>query len=251
MRISVSGTTCIGKSTFVQDFCNHWTNYTSPRYSYRDELAKLPHSKTCNKDTQWLILNSMIDELQKHSAKDHVIFDRGPLDNLVYSMWAFDKGEGDIDAEFIAKCVPLVRESMRFLDIIFFVPITRVAPVQLVENGLRETDPSYIEEIDNIFKALVQQYQLNIETTQFFPKGDCPGIIEMFGKREERIYLAQQYLDANGDVIGAEGDSILNPENLEELETLLKQQQSASEREAFEKKQMQMLKEFVAATKKK
>ena len=153
MRISVSGTTCIGKSTFVQDFCKHWTNYTSPRYSYRDELVKLPHSKTCTKDTQWLILNSMIDELQKHSAQDHVIFDRCPLDNLVYSMWAFDKGEGD--------------------------------------------------------------------------------------------------LDASGDVIGAEGDSILNPENLDELEALLKQQQTASESEAFEKKQVQMLKEFVAATKRK
>ncbi len=96
MRISVSGTTCIGKSTFVQDFCKHWSNYSSPRYSYRDELSKLPHSKTCTKDTQWLILNSMIDELQKHSKTDHVIFDRCPLDNLVYSMWAFDKGEGDI-----------------------------------------------------------------------------------------------------------------------------------------------------------
>ena len=73
----------------------------------------------------------------------------------------------------------------------------------------------------------------------------------MFGRPEERIYLAQQYLDASGDVIGAEGDSILNPENLEELEALLKQQQTASESEAFEKKQVQMLKEFVAATKSK
>lgn len=249
MRIAVSGTTCIGKSTFVADFLKQWSNYTAPRYSYRDELAKLPHSKSCTKDTQWLILNSMIDELQKHDAKDHVIYDRCPLDNLVYSIWAFDKGEGDIDQEFIAKCVPLVRESMRFLDIIFFVPITRAAPVDVVSNGLRETDVQYIEEIDNIFKAIVQQYQCNIDKTQFFPRDDSPGVIEIFGTPEQRIYLAQQYLNADGDIIGAEGDTILNPDNLEQLAALLEQQQQAHGSEQFERKQIDMLKQYAKLNK--
>ena len=249
MRIAISGTTCIGKSTFIKDFIKYWPKYTSPRYSYRDELAKLPHSKSCTQETQWLILNSMIDELQKHDSKEHVIYDRCPLDNLVYSMWTFDKGEGDIDHEFISKCVPLVRESMRFLDIIFFVPITRAAPVPVVSNGLRETDPEYIEEIDNIFKAIVQQYQCNMDRTQFFPRDDSPGVIEIFGTPEQRIYLAQQYLNADGDIIGAEGDTILNPENLEQMAALLEQQQQAHGSEQFERKQIEMLKDFVKSSK--
>lgn len=248
MRIAISGTSCVGKSTLIRDFCAVWPNYTNNQYGYRDKL-KESHSKQCDRDTQWMILNDMIDELQRHDATEHVIYDRCPLDNLVYTLWAHDKGQGNIDQEFVSKCIPLVRESLRHLDVIFFVPITRASPVTIIDNGTRETDPKYIEEIDNIFKALISQYQHNIERTKFFPQEDCPGIIEIFGKPQERIYLIKQYLNVNGDIIGEEGDTILNPDNLEQLESLLKQQQQAHASETFEKQQVAMLKDFVNKTK--
>lgn len=251
MRISVSGTANTGKSTLIKDFNEAWPNYTVAKFSYREQLKALPHSKFCTQDTQWLILNSMIDEMQKHTPSDHVIYDRCPLDNLVYSMWAFDKGEGDIDKAFIDKCVPLVRESMKFLDIAFFIPLTKASPIAIVDNGTRETDPVYIDEIDNLFKAIINQYHHNIDRTQFFPKDDCPGVIEIFGQPRERIYLIKQYLDVNGDLIGAEGDSILNPENLDQLAELLEVQKSALASEKFEQQQINMVKDFVKKSKKK
>lgn len=249
MRISVSGTANTGKTTLINDFSNVWPNYTPCRYSYREALAELPHSKHCTQETQWLILNNMIDEIMKHSSTDHIIYDRCPLDNLVYSLWAFDKGEGDIDQAFIDKCIPLVRESMKFLDVVFFIPLTRVSPITIIDNGTRETDATYIDEIDNLFKALVDQYHHNMDRTTFFPKDDCPGIIEIFGKPQERIYLIKQYLDVKGDLIGAEGDTILNPDNLNQLAELLGQQQQALNSEKFEKQQIKMVKDFVKQTK--
>jgi hypothetical protein len=180
---------------------------------------------------------------------DKIIFDRSPIDCLVYSLWAFEKQSSDIDAEFINKIVPLVRESMHFLDIIFFIPKTKLSPVEIVGDKLRETDPVYIEEIDNIFKALMYQYHSNFNKTQFFPKDDCPAIIEIFGNREERIHLIRQYLNTDGNIIGEEADTILNPQNLSDIENLLQEQQNANQSEKFEKQQLQMLKEFVKNTK--
>lgn len=255
MRIAVSGTASTGKSTFIGDFIKNWNNYSCPTYDYRSKLSQLPHSKSCNQDTQWTILNSMLDELQKHTVDDYVIYDRCPLDNLVYSLWSNAQTNSSIDDEFVQKCIPIVRESLRMLDIIFFVPLTSVSPVPIVDNGTRDTDPNYITEIDNIFKALHYEYQHNIDKTLFFPKEDSPGIIEIFGKRPERIYLAQQYLNTKGDVIGSEHDTILNPNNIEHLQDLLKKQtdilkDEVEEKAAIEKVKKQVIPNYINGGKK-
>jgi hypothetical protein len=138
---------------------------------------------------------------------------------------------------------------MKHLDVIFFVPITKASPVLIVNDGTRETDPVYIEEIDNLFKAMFFQYQHNLDRTPFFSATDCPAIIEIFGKPQERILLIQQYLNVEGEVIGEEGDQILNPNNIEELEKLVLEQAEADQKEKYLKKQQQMLKEFVKQTK--
>lgn len=221
MRIAISGTACQGKSTLIKDFLKQWPNYTTLDKSYRDIITEkdLSHSSSTNKDTQWAILNFMIDEFQKTSKNDKIIFDRCPLDNIVYSIWSEAKKDSDVDEEFIKKCMPLVRESLRFLDIIFFTPITKVASVELVEGDLRDTNKEYIEEIDNIFKAVHRDYMNNQKST-FFVEDDRPAIIEVFGNRKERIELIRLYLDNDGDYI--EPGNIISPEELDEMEKMKK-----------------------------
>jgi len=221
MRIAISGTACQGKSTLIKDFLENWPNYNTPEKTYRDIIIEqgLEHSSTTNKNTQWAILNFMIDELQKTRKGDKVIFDRCPLDNIVYSIWASAKNETDIDDDFIKKCMPLVRESLRFIDVIFFTPITKTAPVEIVDDELRETKKEYIEEIDNIFKAVHRDY-MNNPKSSFFVEDDRPGIIEVFGNRIERIELIKLYLDNDGDFI--EPGNIITPEELAEMEKMKK-----------------------------
>lgn len=221
MRIAVSGSACQGKSTLVKNFLEQWPNYKKTEKSYRDVLKEkgLIHSSSTNKETQWCILNFMIDELQKTSKDDNIIFDRCPLDNIVYSIWSEAKKNSDIDEEFIKKCLPLVRESLRFLDIIFFTPITKVAPVKIEKDDLRDIDPVYIEEIDNIFKAIHRDY-MNNPKSNFFIEDDRPGIIEVFGNPKERIEIIKLYLDNDGDFI--EPGNIISEEELKEMEKMKK-----------------------------
>ena len=93
MRIAISGTACQGKTTLIKDFLEQWPNYTTPKKSYRDIIKenKLDDSSKTNKKTQKNILDFMIKEQKKYRSSDNVIFDRCPLDNLVYSMWATEQ----------------------------------------------------------------------------------------------------------------------------------------------------------------
>jgi len=225
MRIAVSGASCQGKTTFINDFIKEWPKYKTPTESYKDIVKKKKHkiNKETTKESQWDILNFMIDQLQKHGDKENkIIFDRCPLDNLVYSMWGNVKNPKEFDDAFISKCIPLVRESMRYLDIIFFTPITRIAPVKIEGKELRETDQEFIKEIDTIFKSIIQQFQ-KTGASVFFPKDDSPGVIEIFGKPEERIQLARYYLNSDGDLIGEES-SIFNTMDEKEIQKLLAEQ---------------------------
>ena len=219
MRIAISGTACQGKSTLVKDFLDQWPSYTTPKKTYRDIIAEnnLEHSSKTNKETQRKILDFQIEEQQKYRRGDNVIFDRCPLDNLVYSMWACEQEGNDIDEEFISSCIPLVRESFRDLDIIFFVPITKVAPIGIVEDGIRDTSQQIIEEIDNIFKAVHRDHEENPKTNIFIVD-DKPPIIEVFGNRRERIEILKLYIDAEGDAMSP--GNLIDEKTLESIKKL-------------------------------
>lgn len=253
MRILISGTANTGKSTLVKDFLKNWPVYKTPDSSYRDVIKNknYPHSKNCNKEGQWAILNSMLDEMQKYSKDDKVIFDRGPLDCLVYSLWACEKKSSDIDKEFMDKMIPIVKESMKYVDVIFFIPISKSSPIPIQEDGMREVDPEYISEIDNIFKAIFHLYQHSFNDNPFLPTDDCPAIIEIFGNPQERISLMEQYLNVEGDVIGDEGGSILDPHNIQDLERLLEDQLTADQKEKLLKREQELAQDFLRKTKRK
>ena len=197
MRVAVTGTACVGKSTFVKDFLNNWDGiYTKPDVSYRDMLEerKLNHSKNTTKETQQAILDYMVDQHMKYSKDDCVIFDRCPIDNLVYSLYSYDKGLSDIDEEFIESCIPIIKESMRFLDIVLYIP--KLGDVQIEENGTRETDPEFIEEID---KMLIQiEHQALQPSSAFFHTDDRPAFIRITGEPRERIRQASLYITDDG-----------------------------------------------------
>jgi len=236
MRIAISGTACQGKSTLVNDFLKNWPNYKRSEESYRKALKndKLKINKFVDQESQWKILNCLIDDIQKTDKTDNIIFDRCPLDNLVYSLWAEDKKSSDIDKEFINKCIPLVQESMKAIDIIFFIPITKAAPVKVELKENREIDETFIKEIDNIFKAI--SYNLMSKgVCPFMAKDDRPPMIEVFGTPEERVEIIKLYINKDGSVIDNDS-SVLNPENLNQMETLLRAQKRALYDEQEEQK---------------
>jgi len=89
MRIAVIGSACQGKTTLINDFLKNWPGYSRSNESYRKLLKEeeVKINKEVNQDGQWKILNCLIDDIQQTEKGDKIIFDRCPLDNLIYSLW--------------------------------------------------------------------------------------------------------------------------------------------------------------------
>lgn len=207
MRIAVIGTANIGKTTYIKDFLKKWTMYEAIDSNYRNLLKEknLPHSKNGTEESQTIIMNCLVDEIVENSKKDFVIFDRCVLDVLAYSSWLHLNDR--VSEKFLDQQRILVRETLKLYDLLFFIPLTKIAPVEIENNGIRETDPIYREEIDTIFKSFEESYHRG--DGRIFPKDDSPAIIEIFGNQEERIKMTELYLREDGKCFG-EDESLIS-----------------------------------------
>lgn len=209
MKICVSGTQCIGKSTFIKDFVSRWPMYETPKFSYREEAKKnnLKVNKDGDIEGQRLIRDLLIKQIEETKDQTHVIYDRGPLDNLVYSIWHNIKDVGNVDSLFIEQSIAKTKEAVKTYDIIFFIPMSDKYDVDIVQDELRDTDPVFRSEIDNLFKGIFKTYNDGKDT--FFDMKDTPAVIEIFGSREERLQLASLYVGEDGNMF-SDSESLID-----------------------------------------
>jgi thymidylate kinase len=223
MRIAFSGTASSGKSTLTNAFLKRWPMYTTPTKTYRDIIVEnnLEHSSKTSEETQLLILNWMMEEQAKYTKNSNVVFDRCPWDNLAYTLQG--NAAGLISDEVTAASISFVKESLKNIDIIFWI---RYSPsIKIVADGLRDVDENFIKATDTIFSDLYHQYCENLESDIFYPKEDCPAIIQLDGTTvDDRLWFISQFIDYNGKLIETT-DSILDPSNADLLETMIKEQQ--------------------------
>lgn len=208
MRIVVAGTQNVGKTTFIKDFLKQWPMYKTPNGSYREavEAKGIKLNKEGTLEGQEAIRDILLEQLEKNKDEKYIIFDRGPIDNLIYSMWHYAKNPTQEMDLLIEKSIVKVRESLSKYDIIFFIPLLDKYPVEIVPDKQRCTDPVYREEIDHLFKSLMKTYYDGKHL--FFPAEDCPALIEIFGKPQERIEMAKLYVDPNGNPYGEDTNLI-------------------------------------------
>lgn len=207
MKLAVIGTSNTGKTTFIKDFLKKWPMYKTPDKTYREILKEknLPHSKNSTETTQALIMNFLVDQITEYSKEEFVIFDRSVLDCLAYTSWLHLNGQ--VSENFMDQQRIMVNHALKLYDVMFFIPLTKAAKIDIENDGFREVDPIFREEIDFIFKAFQTAYHKHDGSV--FPKEDCPAVIEIFGTPEERIKMAEFYISENGKPYGEE-DSMMN-----------------------------------------
>lgn len=216
-RIAVSAAQGMGKTTFINDFIETFPNFKSSGDSYRKLIKKkkLSINKNGNQESQEQILNAITDNIMKYKKEDNVIHDRCPLDNLVYTLWLKAYGLGNITDDFVAKTIAIVKNSMAFLDVIFYIPILEGYPIPYMdEKETRERDEVYRIEIDNFFKEIQRTYVANVPV--FFPfdtSDGAPAFIEIFGTREQRIMMSKLYFNDKGELYGEKDSLLVVPDN--------------------------------------
>jgi len=191
MRIAISGSHSLGKSTVVNDWVAKHPHFTREEEPYR-ALGLFGPYQILFREASTRLHNGIqmyynISRLYRYcDSTDNVIFDRAPVDYIAYSQYTANQGSTDIDDAFVESMVPAVKESLDHLDILAFVPQSDRWPVQMEADGIRPIDHAYRDEVDAIFKQIYRDNRFDI-----FSKRIGPKLIELGGSRENRLEQLQ------------------------------------------------------------
>ena len=115
MRIAVSGTHSIGKSTLIDEFLRAHTNFTHEPEPYTvlvEDFGEEFSAEPCEEDF-YRQLEFNVERLKQHGPGEHVIYERCPIDFLAYLA--------------ALKCrtidTALVLEGIQHLDLIVYLPL--------------------------------------------------------------------------------------------------------------------------------
>ncbi len=187
MRIAVSGSHSLGKSTIVNDWIALHPEFTREEEPYRALGLHGPY-EILFRDASTKLHNGIqlyynISRVHRYAkSSDEVIFDRAPIDYLAYSQYTANKRTTDIDDAFVESMVPSVRESLDRLDILAFVPKSAEWPVEMESDGIRPIDHAYRDEVDAIFKQIYREGRYGA-----MPEGNRPHVVELSGPRQQRL----------------------------------------------------------------
>lgn len=225
MRIAIVGAQCVGKSTLIRHFIQQWPSFSIPEKSYRDLIKdqNISLNENGNLESQRIIRDVLVDMALENAGKTHTLHDRNPIDNLVYTLWLADKdkfeGNDDEISDFIATSILLTKESMKFYDIIFWLPINENIPLEESEN--RSVNIDYRKEIDNIFYGIYEHYKTN--TGLIFDKENQPTMIPLEGELHQKLATIAMYIGPDGNLVENEGSAIMDLQTAYEEECLRRQ----------------------------
>lgn len=191
MRIAISGSHSLGKSTLVWDWVKRHPEYTREEEPFRaldSEMYDIRFRQESNRLHNGIQMYYNASRVNLYSSiNDCVIFDRAPIDYIAYSQYTADKQTTDIDNAFVEAMVPRVRETLQRLDLVVFVPMTDRWPVDMEDDGIRPVDLPYRAEVDAIFKQIYRDERFSV-----MPDKNRPKLIELWGSREQRLDRLQQ-----------------------------------------------------------
>lgn len=192
MRIAVSGTHSVGKSTFVWDFIKAHPDYIREEEPYRALRANynIKFGKDSTRFCNGIQLYQNISRVkQYHDSSSQVIFDRSPVDYIAYSLYTERYHKTDLDMAFVESLIEPIREALEFIDLLIFVSINEKHPVEIEDDGIRPIDESYRSEVDDFFKQIYFENRY-----QVMPIKNAPKLVELWGSREERVKKISQLL---------------------------------------------------------
>jgi len=196
MRIAISGSHSLGKSTVVRDWLNSNPDYLWEDEPYRALSLNGPYEIAFQDEStrlhNGLQLFYSISRVHRYSSMtDNVIFDRCPIDYLAYSQYTAETGKTDIDSDFVLSMVDAVRESLDHLDILAFVPSSIEWPVLIEEDGIRPLDVEYRDSVDLIFKKIYRENLYNLS-----PVFGNLKLIELIGDQTQRLHQIQEAIES-------------------------------------------------------
>lgn len=188
MRIAISGTHFMGKTTLIEDFLRVYPQYTYEEEPYYQLQEKHDNEFSIDPTLEDFIeqLEYSIKRLDFYAAQANVIFERCPIDFVAYSMYlAYQEGMNLEDTR-VCEMFPEIKESLENLDLIVFLPMTKESPIRCPESE----DENYRETVDVALKEIYRD-----DLFDFFSGQNQPQFIEIWGSPGERMKRLKFFLE--------------------------------------------------------
>lgn len=186
--VTVIGSQNTGKSTFIKDVVNKYLKnpiyepFYTPEMDYRKviESKGLKINREGNYESQRAILDCLVDstiEAIRNPYVKNVIFDRCPIDNIVYSMYLNDQDK--IDNGKLSQMISEMKRFVRLYDTIIYIPLEKCNDIEVVDDKFRDTDLNYRLYVDKLFQKVISDLD----------EIDRDKIVEIWGSRNDRLAM--------------------------------------------------------------
>jgi len=172
MRIGLCGTVSIGKTTLIKalselpEFKDYFVS--TERSKYLRDLG-IPLNTDSSVRGQFIFMAERAQEL----IHDNLLTDR-----TIWDVCAFTMSAKSIKWRGKQLLIEAATTLMPYYDIVFYIS---PEGLEIEDNGVRETDPKYRDQIDFAIKGLLNEFKPT-------------KLVEIKGTTEERIFEIMKYL---------------------------------------------------------
>jgi hypothetical protein len=186
LRIAVSGSHGVGKSSLIASFLDRHPEYAHEPEAFEvlgDDID-LSESTVPTSDGLRLLLEYTVAVVQDRALEAHVVFERSPVDYLAYaaaSGGAWPPGER---VGFLESQKPIVRASIQQLQLIAYLPLSTAGAA-----GRRGEEERFRQEVDICLRRalLEDEYEL-------FGAGRPPRVVELPPGVESQLGLLSRFV---------------------------------------------------------
>lgn len=179
MRIAVSGSHGVGKTTLVEDFAAAHPAYRAEPEPYEALTeAGSAFSDPPTIDDYLEQLAYSVESLLADRPGDEVVFDRCPIDFLAY-LQAVSRRVGDDDAFDLDDVLDDAREAIATLDLIVFLPLPKTGAMDAEHPALQRA-------VDRELRAIFREDSLSL-----FEAGS-PRVAVIQGAPAERVQALER-----------------------------------------------------------
>jgi len=126
MKVAVAGSHSTGKSSLIAAFVARRPQYLHEPEAYEALAADVDIvSDGPTPESLAALLDYTVSDVSKHPRGTCVVFERSPVDYLAYAAASRTMWTSPVVDDFLATYVPIVGASVRHLDVIVLVPVTR------------------------------------------------------------------------------------------------------------------------------
>jgi hypothetical protein len=125
VRVAIAGSHSVGKTALISRFlglCPECVHEPEAFETLADDV-ELTESGAPTRDGLLLLLNYTLAVVEGRAAQDRVIFERSPVDYLAYAAASVGAWHPDDIRDFLRAQRPRVRDSLRHLELIAYLPI--------------------------------------------------------------------------------------------------------------------------------